>query len=216
MAQSQVVEKDENIQIERLELGPFATNAYIVLCRKTRASVLVDAPTETKTILQKLEGTEPHYLLLTHNHMDHVGALREVHDALSIPLAAHASDANGLPVSPDLLLNDGDTISCGQLTLDVLFTPGHTPGSLCFKAGRSLLSGDTIFPGGPGMTTSPKAFTDIIQSITTKIFTLPDDTKLYPGHGDATLVGHEKEQFAAFSSRSHSPGLCGHVHWLTS
>ena len=145
-----VVAKDDNIQIERLELGSFGTNAYIVICLKTRDSVVIDTPAEASTIMDKLKGTNPKYILLTHNHMDHLLALSELHAKLGVPLAAHALDAGNLPSPPDMLLSNGDTVSVGNLSFEVLHTPGHTPGSLCFKAGRYLISGDTIFPGGPG------------------------------------------------------------------
>ena len=210
-----VVVKDDNIQIERLGLGPWPSNAYIVVCLKTRDSLLVDAPAEAGKIMDRLEDTNPKYILLTHNHIDHVGALDELRSKLGVPLAAHALEAGNLSSPPEILLNNGDTISLGNLSLDVLHTPGHTPGSLCFKAGRYLLSGDTIFPGGPGRTRSPDALRQIIKSITERIFVLPDDTPVYPGHGDATVLKKEKEEFAAFSSRPHNPNLCGDVLWLS-
>ena len=115
-----------------------------------------------------------------------------------------------------MLLNDGDTVSFGNLRLGVLHTPGHTPGSLCFKYGRYLISGDTIFPGGPGKTGSPVRFREIIKSLTEKIFVLPDDTLIYPGHGDSTVLKKEKDEFAVFSSHPPDPGLCGDVLWLAS
>jgi len=211
-----VMAKDDDLQIERLELGPFGTNAYIVICLKTRDSALIDTPAEASTIMNRLTGTNPRYILLTHDHMDHIGALAELHSRLKVPLAVHTLDARNLPSSPEMLLNDGDTILLGNLKLAVLHTPGHTPGSLCFRYGRHLLSGDTIFPGGPGKTWSPGAFRQIIQSITEKIFVLPDDTRIYPGHGDATVLKKEKDEFAIFSSRRHNPDLCGDVLWLTS
>ena len=211
-----VMVKDDDIQIERLTLGPFGTNAYIVICQKTRDSVLIDAPAEANMIINGLRGTNPRYILLTHNHMDHVGALAELHSRLKVPLAAHASDAGNLPSPPDISLNDGDMISFGDLKLEVLHTPGHTPGSLCFECGKHLISGDTIFTSGPGKTRSPDAFQRIVKSITEKIFVLPDDTHIYPGHGDATVLKKEKDEFAIFSSRSHSPELCGDVLWLSS
>ncbi|MBA7608450.1 Hydroxyacylglutathione hydrolase GloC [subsurface metagenome] len=211
-----VVAKDDALQIERLELGPFSTNAYIVVCRKKRDSILIDAPAEANTILEKLQGTNPRYILMTHNHMDHVGALSELHSRLKVPLAAHASDSARLSVTPEILLEDGNMVSVGDLTLEVLHTPGHTPDSLCFRLGHYLLSGDTIFTGGPGKTGSPAALKQIIESITEKIFILPDDTQIYPGHGDATVLKKEKEEFAVFSSRSHAPNLCGDIVWLSS
>ncbi len=211
-----VMVKDDDTQIERLELGPFGTNAYIVICRKTRDSALIDAPSEASTIMNGLKGTNPKYIFLTHNHMDHIGALTELRTRLKVPLAAHALDIGNLPSPPEMLLSDGDTISFGNLKFEVLHTPGHTPGSLCFKADRYLISGDTIFPGGPGKTRSPADFRQIVKSITEKIFVLPDDTQIYPGHGDSTVLKKEKDKFAAFSARPHDPNLCGDVLWLSS
>ena len=211
-----VVAKDDTVQIEKLELGPYGTNAYIVVCQKTRDSVLIDTPAEANIILDKLEGTNPKYILLTHNHMDHLGAFSELRSKLKVPVAAHALDAGRLPSQPEMLLNDGDTISVGNLELEVLHTPGHTPGSLCFKIGRYLISGDTIFTAGPGKTGSPAALEQIIKSITGKIFVLPDDTQIHPGHGESTVLKKEKEEFAVFSSRTHDPNLCGDVLWLSS
>ncbi|MFC1995131.1 MBL fold metallo-hydrolase [Chloroflexota bacterium] len=208
--------KDDDIQIERLELGPFGTNAYIIICQKTRDSVLIDAPADASTIMDKLEGTNPKYILLTHNHMDHIGALSKLLSRLKVPLAAHALDAERLPVPPKILLNDGDVVSFGNIMLEVLHTPGHTPGSLCFKLGKYLMSGDTIFSSGPGKTGSPADFQQIVQSITERIFPLPDDTQIYPGHGAATVLKKEKDEFAVFSSRPHGSNLCGDVLWLSS
>ena len=153
---------------------------------------------------------------MTHNHMDHVEALAELKSALNVPLAAHADDAAGLPVKPEQLLKDGDTISFGEIQLNVLHTPGHTPGSLCFLTGQYLISGDTIFPGGPGKTWSPADFKKIVASLTAKIFTLADDTEVYPGHGDGTIVKKERQAFETFSSKSLDPNLCGDVVWLSS
>jgi len=211
-----LVVKDDNIQIEKLELGPFGTNAYVLVCRATGDSVLVDTPAEANRILERLKGSNPRYILITHNHMDHLGAFSELRSALGVPVAAHSLDAGKLPSPPDILLNDGDTVSFGNIELRVLHTPGHTPGSLCFLTGQYLISGDTIFPHGPGKTGTPADLRQVIESITEKVFVLPDDTQVYPGHGDSTVLKKEKEEFAVFSSRSHDPGLCGDVLWLSS
>lgn len=211
-----VVANNDSVQIERRTLGPFETNSYLLLCIQTSDSVLVDAPGEAKEILKWLEKTNPRYIVMTHNHMDHTGALLEVSKARKIPLASHALDAQRLPCQPELFLNDGDMLSFGRASLTVLHTPGHTPGSLCLLAGKHLLAGDTIFPGGPGRTSSPGALKQLIGSIASKIFVLPEETTIHPGHGDATTVGKEKAQFAAFSSRLHDPNLCGDVLWLSS
>jgi hydroxyacylglutathione hydrolase len=211
-----IVAKDGAIQIERLELGPFGTNAYIVICQKTRDAVLVDAPAEAQIIMGRLKNTNPKYILLTHNHLDHIGALPGLQTALKVPLAAHALDTENLPSTPEMLIKDGDTIAVENLKLEVLHTPGHAPGSLCFRTGRYLISGDTIFPGGPGKTNSPDDFKQIIRPITEGIFVLPDDTQIYPGHGNSTVLSKEKEEFAVFASRPHGPRLCGDVLWLSS
>jgi glyoxylase-like metal-dependent hydrolase (beta-lactamase superfamily II) len=207
---------DDRIRIEKLELGPFSTNAYILICPRTDASILVDAPGEADKILALLEGTDPKYILMTHNHMDHTGALTEVKSALNVPIAAHRDDADGLPRTPDLLLTDNELITCGNIQLEVLHTPGHTPGSLCFRTEKYLIAGDTLFPGGPGKTGSPDDFKRIMESLARKIFVLPGDTRFYPGHGDADILENEKPAFEAFCAKPHEPNLCGDVLWSTS
>lgn len=210
-----IVTEDDAIRIVRLELGPFGTNSYIVTCRKTQDSALIDAPAEASIIVDTLRNTTPRYILLTHSHFDHIAALAQLRAELKIPLAAHASDAANLESPPETLLSDGDTLSLGDLTFAILHTPGHTPGSLCFRVGRYLISGDTMFPGGPGRTGSPAAFEQIVKSTAEKILVLPDDTVVYPGHGDATVLKKEKDEFAIFNSRRHDPRLCGDVLWLS-
>jgi glyoxylase-like metal-dependent hydrolase (beta-lactamase superfamily II) len=211
-----VVEEDGELRIEKLETAPFGTNAYIVRCLATGDSVLVDAPGEADRIADRLKSTTPRYILMTHSHIDHTAALSELKARLAVPVAAHPRDAAGLPSPPDVLLDDGGEVSFGEVRLKVLHTPGHTPGSLCFLKGRHLMSGDTLFPGGPGKTSSPAALRQIIESITAKLFVLPDDTRVHPGHGDSTVLKKEKDEFAVFSSRRHDPGLCGDVLWLSS
>jgi len=135
-----IIAKDDSLQIEKLELGAFGTNTYLVVCKATGDSVVVDAPAEAGRILEGLKGTNPRYILITHSHFDHLGALSELQSRLIIPVAAHPLDAGGLPVATELLLNDGDTVSFGNIQIKVLHTPGHTPESLCFLAGRYLIS----------------------------------------------------------------------------
>ena len=211
-----VMAEDERVKIHKIELAPFGTNAYILICQKTGDSVLIDAPGEAGKILKGLKGTNPKYILMTHDHLDHVGALSELKLALNIPVAAHTADTRNLPVTPEVLLNDGDVVTFGNIQLKVLHTPGHTLGSLCFLTGKYLISGDTLFPGGPGKTSSPANLRQVIESITTKIFELPDDTVVYPGHGESTILRKEKKAFEAFSSRPHDPNLCGDVLWSSS
>lgn len=205
--------EDDIAGIVRLELGPFGTNAYIVVCKSSGESVVVDAPGDAGKILGALAGTQPRYILITHSHIDHIGALDELRSKLGIPAAIHPLDACELQHPPDIDLHDGDLIDVGLLKIKVMHTPGHTPGSTCFLVGRHLLSGDTIFPGGPGKTWSAADFKAIVTAIETKILLLPDETGIYPGHGDSTQVGIEKQAFAAFASRPHPPDLYGDVLW---
>ncbi|MFH1638968.1 MAG: MBL fold metallo-hydrolase [Chloroflexota bacterium] len=210
------IAEDKDIRIERFTLGPYATNTYVLVCQHTKESVLVDAPAEAERILELLSGTSPRYILLTHNHMDHVGALDELAGRLKVPVCSSLEDVPTNPLPSQMTLADNDVVSFGDIKLRVLATPGHTPGSLCFLTGKYLLAGDTIFSGGPGRTRSSSAFSQITRSITEKIFVLPDDTMINPGHGEATVLKKEKEEFAVFQARSHSPDLCGDVVWLSS
>jgi glyoxylase-like metal-dependent hydrolase (beta-lactamase superfamily II) len=211
-----VIEQDSNILIRKIEVSPYGTNAYILICQSSLNSVLIDAPGEAAKILTEMEATNPKHILITHNHFDHTGALRELKGTLNVPVAAHPDDANNLPIKPDHYLRDNDRVSFGEINLKVLHTPGHTPGSLCFIHDRYLFSGDTIFPDGPGRTGTPRAFEQIIESLKEKIFVLPANTFIYPGHGASTILKKEKDEFEVFLSRTHPPNLCGDVLWLSS
>jgi len=206
----------EFLQIECHALSPFGTNSYIITDLKTGNSVIIDAPGDAPKMVDRLKSTNPKYILMTHNHMDHTGALADLKSALDVPIAAHLADAARLPVPADTLLADGDVITFGNIHFSVLHTPGHTPGSLCFYTEGYLISGDTLFPGGPGKTGRPDDFKHIVESLQKKIFTLPDDTQIFPGHGDSAVLGIEKTAFEAFAARPHDPHLCGDVLWSKS
>lgn len=208
-----LIDSNELTEIYRVETEPFGTNAYIVSCCDSKKAVLIDAPGSKDEILKKFKNTEVQFILMTHGHGDHTLALEELHDELGAPLAAHENDASMLPIKPDHLLSNGDLFQCGGDKMEVIYTPGHTPGSICFKIGSYLISGDTLFPGGPGKTGSSEDFKAIITSIKDKFLTLPDDTIILPGHGESTTVGKERPLIEAFLKRGYPEDLYGDVTW---
>ena len=212
-----IIVDNPGLQIKRLELSSFATNAYIVICPQTGRSVLIDVPAGALKIVKELKGTQLEWILLTHNHVDHFAGLPATRSRVRAPLALHQADnQKWLPFPPDRILKDGDVLTAGKVRIEAIYTPGHTPGSLSFRIGKYLLAGDTLFPGGPGRTTDPEAFRQIIRSITQKIFVLSEDTEIYPGHGQPVNLKRVKEEYAVFASHPHDPRLCGDVLWAES
>ncbi|WP_084076225.1 MBL fold metallo-hydrolase [Desulfacinum infernum] len=198
------------MRVLRFVLGPYQVNAYGLVCRETGETLLIDAP---RGILAALEDVLPKAVVLTHGHGDHTEGLAELVHALAVPVFCHGEDAPRVPVSGLKPLGDGDSLSVGSLTVRVLHTPGHTPGSLCLHSGNVLFSGDTLFPRGPGHTDSPAAFRRILQSLEEKIFVLPVSTLVLPGHGPPTNVGMERDASRAFLARGLPEDLCGDVDW---
>src|SRR5262249_26284976 len=137
-----------------------------------------------------------------HGDWDHLQALDEVRDELKVPVSMHVADADKLSKAADVLLKDGDMLRVGSLVFKVLHTPGHTPGGLCFYMPGHLIAGDTLFPGGPGNTKREGGdFPMIIRMVREKLFTLPDDTRVYPGHGLDTTIGAEKPHLDEWIAR---------------
>lgn len=204
------------IAIEKLPLGIYQANCYIITCPPSPDAVVVDAPGDAGSILSRLEGRQVRCIVLTHAHRDHVEALPELRELLGAPVAMNEADVARVGTAPERLLRDGDVIEVGGCRLSVIHTPGHTAGSICLYSGSHLISGDTLFPGGPGKTARPADFQQILASITTRLFPLPDDTLVHPGHGPDAVLGNEKPEFAAFSRREHRADLCGDVLWATS
>lgn len=201
------------IDIYRLETEPFGTNAYMLICRESGESILIDAPGSADLIAEKLAGSAVQYILITHGHMDHITALEELQAKLGAPVAVHAGDAAMLPLKADRLLEEGERIFCGKTALEVIHTPGHTAGSISFRAGNYLLCGDTIFPGGPGKTASPEHFRQILASIREKVLILPPETVILPGHGQSSDLKTEGRLIRAFIEGGFSEALCGDVTW---
>ena len=183
----------EGVEIKRLEVGIFKNNCYILISPLTQESVIIDPGAEAQRILHEVKGRATKYILITHGHSDHMGALEEVRMHTGAPVGIHPEDVKVLKKQPDFFLQDGQTLALGDATIRVLHTPGHSPGGVCFHVGKILFSGDTIFPNGPGNTLIPGANEeDLPESIHSKIFVLPDDIIIYPGHGLETTVGREK------------------------
>ena len=211
-----IIAKDDSLCIERFVLGSYGNNFYLLVCEKSQESVLIDAPAEAEKILDIISKTTPKYIVMTHSHMDHTGALAGVVKKTKLPVAAHPLDVAKMPVPVTMMLEDNNTVSFGEIKIKVLHTPGHTPGSICFLTSKFLLSGDTLFKSGPGKTNSNTALQQIVRSIEEKIFILPDDTMIFPGHGPDTVLKKEKAEYLVFASKSHKPELSGDVVWLES
>jgi glyoxylase-like metal-dependent hydrolase (beta-lactamase superfamily II) len=189
-------------------------NCYLVTCPRTGATAIVDPGADAATILAAVGDTRVEVILLTHGHPDHVGALEEVQAATDAPVAFHPAEAESVPLPASFELHDGDAVELGKCRLQVIHVPGHTPGSVVFLAGQQLIAGDTLFPGGPGHTDTPADFQQILTSIRTRLFALPDDTVVHPGHGPPTTISQARAEYAVFAAREHPPDLCGDVTWM--
>lgn len=190
----------EDLIVRKIEVGTMENNVYVLECPETHQALLIDGCFEPDKILSGCDGANVVGIVQTHGHFDHVQALPELKQRLEVPVFAHPGD--DYPVEIDETLSDGGTISFGNREVTVLHTPGHTPGGICLHHGRHLVSGDTLFPGGPGNTwEDKKAFEQIIGSIRTKLFALPDDTFVYPGHGKDTTIGAEKPHLQEWIDR---------------
>lgn len=193
-------------------LGPWANNAYVISDKASGEAVIVDAPSGSQAVLDYARDLRITAILITHSHPDHWVDLNAVKRATGAPIFCHP-DERPLSGRIDQPLSDGDEIRVGRVTVRSIHTPGHTPGSACFLAGRFLIAGDTLFPGGPGHTLTPEDLQQTIASITGRLYVLPDDTLVLPGHGGDTTIGESKREFQAFASRSHPLDLCGDVLW---
>lgn len=190
------------LRIDKYVVGPFDNNVFVVRCTQTGQAVLVDAANEHDLLLEVVAEANVRRVLTTHGHFDHIQAVEQMRDA-GIDVAIGPDDAAMLPAY-DLLVEDGQVFEVGDLRLRATHTPGHTPGSVCFvvEGHPVLLSGDTLFPGGPGNTAgNRRAFDTIIRSIESRLLTLPDDTLVMPGHGLDTTIGAEKPHLREWITR---------------
>jgi glyoxylase-like metal-dependent hydrolase (beta-lactamase superfamily II) len=207
---------DGEVQIIKINMGPYNNNGYIVVCPETGEGIIIDAPAEPEKLLNEVGNVHIKAILVTHGHHDHLLGYQEIKSGVGAPTGIGAGDADRLPNPPEIDLKDGDIIRFGQQEVRAISTPGHTDGSTCLLIGKHLFSGDTLFPGGPGRSRSPEALRQELDSITQKLLVLPDDTAVYPGHGDDTTIGEARQEYQVFASRPHPTGLCGDVTWLGS
>ncbi|MCM6773621.1 MBL fold metallo-hydrolase [Nocardia sp. CDC159] len=197
-------------RIVKLSVGPMDNNVYLVQDTATGDALLIDAANEPDRLLELLGQETPGQLRLivtTHQHPDHWQGLEKVAAETGVPTAAHSLDADPLPVRPDRVLAEGDSVRVGELALEVIHLRGHTPGSVALALtdgdGRvHLFTGDSLFPGGVGRTTSPEDFDSLYRDVTGKLFDrYGDDTAVYPGHGDDTTLGTERPRLAEWRQR---------------
>ncbi len=206
----------EDIIIHKIQCGPYGNNAYLLVCPRTNESIVIDTPPDPGALIEAARATDVKAILITHGHWDHVEGFDEVTAAIDAPVGIGAGDAGDLPRPPDVPLSDGDETTAGDVTLTAIATPGHTPGSTCFTVGQHLFSGDTLFPNGPGRTSSPENLAQLIGSITERLFTLDQIADFYPGHGDDGTLSVEKGKYEVFASKEHPADLQGDVDWLNS
>jgi len=193
--------EDEQVEITKVVVGPMDNNVFVVRCRETGDAVMLDAANEHDKLLDLCRRLNVRKVLETHGHWDHIQAVPQVRDA-GYEVGVTAQDAAMLD-SYDFVLEDESVIEVGGLRLHTIHTPGHTPGSMCFQIEGSpvLLAGDTLFPGGPGATKFGGDFPTIIRSIEDRLFTLPPDTIVMPGHGDDTTIGTERPHLQEWIDR---------------
>ena len=176
-------------------------------CSATGAQVLIDAAAEPERLMELIGPSGLEAIITTHRHEDHWGALAEIHERTEAPVYAHTADAAAIGVPVDRLVGDGDVITFGQCALSTIHLAGHTPGSIVLAyddpTGHDhLFTGDCLFPGGVGRTWSPKDFTSLLDGVVARIFDRYDDeTWIYPGHGDDTILGNERPHLADWRSR---------------
>ena len=204
------------MRIANLVLGPIGTNCYIV--GNDKSAIIIDPASGYQKILDELKkfsGAVTH-IFYTHGHWDHTGSGVQVKEATSASVLMNRSDLSylditrsaffswvedtGSPAQPDAFVKDGQEIVSGDMIIRIIFTPGHTPGSICLLIEDNLFSGDTLFCNSVGRTDFPGGDTGMIMSsIEERIFTLADDVKVFPGHGPATSVGIEKNSNPFFN-----------------
>jgi len=200
------------LKFKRLPLGVYQANCYILWDEETNKTTVIDPGGDFDELRGFIENNklDVEYIILTHGHGDHIGALVEAKDYFKAEVMVHKDDYdmlknnnknyssklgyNKVEVEADKKLNDGDVIYLDSILMEIIHTPGHTRGSICIKCDNIVFSGDTLFAGSIGRTDlDGGSFDDIINSIKDRILILPDNTEVYPGHGPSTTVAIEKK-----------------------
>lgn len=197
-----ILHKDSSMVIEHVVVGPLANNVFTIRCAQTGEGILIDAADEDDLLGEMCDRAGVNKVITTHGHFDHIGAVVALRNK-GIDIAVHDSDASMLP-SYDSIIHDNDILEVGKLRFELLHTPGHTPGSVSIRMIDTpfLFSGDTLFPGGPGATHFPGGdFKTIMNSIETRLMTLPKETIVLPGHGSSTTIGNERSSIDAWAAR---------------
>jgi glyoxylase-like metal-dependent hydrolase (beta-lactamase superfamily II) len=197
------------LTIAKVAVGPMSNNAYLLRCTQTDEGLLIDAANEADRLreLVAFEGEPVSAILTTHQHFDHWQALAETVEYAGAAVYAGAEDADALPVAVDERLHHGDEITVGGLSLSIVGLRGHTPGSMAVlyrdpDGTPHLFTGDSLFPGGPGRTTTPADFNSLMDDLEARVFAeLPDDTWFYPGHGNDSTLGAERPHLAEWRER---------------
>jgi glyoxylase-like metal-dependent hydrolase (beta-lactamase superfamily II) len=196
------------VNIKTLAVGPLETNCYIVSDEDTGEALIIDPGDEPDRIMDFAEGLKVRYIVLTHAHFDHAGAVPEVKEATGAEIALHPGereayffvseqaalwgfDAGAMP-EPDVILGDGDELRVGNTRLRVLHTPGHSAGGICLLGGGALFSGDTLFMGSVGRTDFTGGSMEQLKDSFRRLMGLPPETMVLPGHGPATTIGRER------------------------
>jgi glyoxylase-like metal-dependent hydrolase (beta-lactamase superfamily II) len=196
------------LTIRKLAVSEMANNAYLLTSTATGESVLVDAAAEPEALLALIEGADVRTVVTTHGHWDHHRALPQVVEATGAQTVAHPADAGDLPVPVTRPVEHGDTVPVGDQVLEVVHLRGHTPGSIALVwrgpggAGTHVFTGDSLFPGGPGRTTTPENFASLMEDLEQRIFSqFDDETWFYPGHGKDSTLGVERPHVGEWRER---------------
>lgn len=194
--------------ITKVAVGPMDNNAYVLRCRATGDQLLIDAANDPETLLTVIGDSGLRSVVTTHRHPDHWQALATIVDVTVARTLAGRQDAEAIPVPTDVLLDDGDTVRVGMVALTARHLVGHTPGSIALvyddpQGHPHVFTGDCLFPGGVGNThNDPEAFRQLLHDVETKIFNvLPDETWVYPGHGNDTTLGAERPHLPEWRER---------------